>query len=147
MLPFQFGMRQRCNSVESFPIDLFGQQGLELVTDILVVGQSILTYQRQQDEALCKRISFPVTWKGYRCVCINAGGVNSRTFTSIYDPLKYDIMMSFVFNGKHWTVTLYTTHDSVDCSVLAKEMGGGGHKKASGFQTGDIQTIIGDGKE
>jgi len=47
-------------------------------------------------------------------------------------------MIPFVFTGKHWTFSLYTTKDEVDCSVIAKSKGGGGHKKAAGFQLPEL---------
>ena len=35
---------------------------------------------------------------------------------------------------KHTKVSLRAFHDAVDVSEIAKQFGGGGHKKASGFQ-------------
>jgi nanoRNase/pAp phosphatase (c-di-AMP/oligoRNAs hydrolase) len=46
----------------------------------------------------------------------------------------YDIMMPFVFDGKRWTVSLYTKKKDIDVSELAKKHGGGGHRQAAGFQ-------------
>lgn len=43
-------------------------------------------------------------------------------------------MMPFVFTGKKWVFSIYSTHPEIDCSVLAKKYGGGGHKGAAGFQ-------------
>jgi oligoribonuclease NrnB/cAMP/cGMP phosphodiesterase (DHH superfamily) len=39
-------------------------------------------------------------------------------------------------------VSLYTTKDEVDCSIIAKSNGGGGHKKAAGFRVEDISKIF-----
>jgi len=51
-------------------------------------------------------------------------------------------MMPFQFDGKKWTISLYTTKDEIDCSVIAKSNGGGGHKKAAGFQVEDISKVF-----
>lgn len=43
-------------------------------------------------------------------------------------------MIVFVRDGKKWTVSLYSKKDNVDCSKIATKYGGGGHKKAAGFE-------------
>ena len=72
---------------------------------------------------------------GLRAICLNTNLMNTQTFQSIWDPKKWDIMIPFNYSGKTnlWTVSLYTTHSHIDCSCIAKERGGGGHKKAAGF--------------
>lgn len=44
--------------------------------------------------------------------------------------------------NKYYTPSSYTTKNEVDCSVIAKANGGGGHKKAAGFQVEDISKIF-----
>lgn len=141
VMPFQYGMRGICNSVDSFPMQyLDSDKGLN---DIVHTGRTLLEYQKQQNTGLC-RIAFEKTFKGLRAICINASGTGSQTFESIWDENKYDLMISFFYNGRHdfYTVSLYSTKHEIDCSVLAKEMGGGGHKGAAGFQTNDFKTIF-----
>lgn len=140
ILPFQFGMRLKCNSIETFPVKVFEND--EYVNDIINDGFIVLKYQSQINELQCKKSSFEYEFSGLRAICLNGGGFNSDVFKSIYNEDKYDIMMPFQFNGKYWTVSLYTTKDEIDCSVIAKENGGGGHKKAAGFQVEDIKTIF-----
>lgn len=136
ILPYQFGMRMICSSPETFPWDMVrGMWDLSGTEEIINRGITILEYQRLQNERLCKS-AFEVEFDGLRAICLNAGGVNSETFKSVYYPEKHDLMIPFFFNGKFWTVSLYTTKD-IDCSELAKKRGGGGHKKAAGFQVDD----------
>ena len=40
--------------------------------------------------------------------------------------------------GEQWKVELRALRDDVDVSVLAKKMGGGGHKAAAGFTSDDL---------
>jgi oligoribonuclease NrnB/cAMP/cGMP phosphodiesterase (DHH superfamily) len=140
ILPFQFGMRLYCNSVDSFPVEVFENE--ELVKQIIHEGLTVLKYQSQVNELQCKKAAFETEFNGLRAICLNGGGFNSDVFKSVYDESKHDIMMPFQFDGKKWTISLYTTKDEVDCSVIAKANGGGGHKKAAGFQVEDISKVF-----
>ena len=59
-------------------------------------------------------------------------------FSSIWNPEKYDAMLTFGYRKGQWTVSLYSDRDDVDVSVIAKNRGGGGHKGASGFQCKEL---------
>ena len=140
ILPFQFGMRMFCSSPETFPpelLDWYDNVTDNPVYNIIHEGKLILSYQKTQNERACKS-SFEIQFEGLRAICLNNGGANSQVFDSVYDESKHDVMIPFVFTGKHWTFSLYTTKDEVDCSVIAKSKGGGGHKKAAGFQLKDL---------
>lgn len=142
IMPFQYGMRMKCQSAETFPMEILKQDGNEsisfaAVNEIIVVGSAILEYQKTQNERACKS-SFEVEFEGLRGIALNNGGANSQVFESVYDESKHDVMIPFVFTGKHWTFSLYTTKEEVDCSVIAKSKGGGGHKKAAGFQLKEL---------
>lgn len=140
IMPFQYGMRMFCQSAETFPQELL--DWYDIVTDnpvykIIHEGKLILSYQKTQNERACK-IAFETVFEGLRAICLNNGGANSQVFESVYDESKHDVMIPFIFTGKHWTFSLYTTKDDVDCSVIAKSKGGGGHKKAAGFQLKEL---------
>ena len=133
VMPFQYGMRMECGSPETFNAQLFNEDGRQNLTDdIIRDGKLILSYQNSQYERAAKA-SFEIEFEGLRAVCLNAGGGNSQMFASVFDENKHDIMIPFFFGGKRWTFSLYTTKDEIDCSVIAKSKGGGGHKKAAGF--------------
>lgn len=136
VMPFQWGMRLFCNSPETFPSILFDNDGFSN-DEIIKQGKIVLQYQKQQNERACKS-SFSIKFEGLRAICLNIGGGNSTMFESVYKEDEYDIMIPFFFSGKHWTFSLYTTKDWVDCSVIAKSKGGGGHKKAAGFQLAEL---------
>lgn len=141
ILPFQFGMRQVCNSLENFPMELLEQGAESQVEKIIENGKVILAYQAQINEMQCKK-AFEFEFEGFRAICLNGGGFNSDVFKSVYDETKHDLMMPFQWTGKFWTISLYTTKNEVDCCVIAKSKGGGGHKKAAGFQVQDIRTVF-----
>ena len=75
---------------------------------------------------------------------MNTNMFSSESFKDIYTEEKYDLMIAFLFNGKIWTISLYSTKIEIDCSVLAKSMGGGGHKGAAGFTTTNIKEVFGN---
>lgn len=140
ILPFQFGMRMFCTCPETFPpelLDWYDNVGDNPVYKIIHEGRLILSYQKTQNERACKS-SFEIEFEGLRAICLNNGGANSQVFDSVYDESKHDVMIPFVFTGKHWTFSLYTTKKDVDCSIIAKSKGGGGHKQAAGFQLKEL---------
>lgn len=142
ILPFQFGIRMICNSAETFPVEVF--ENFELVEDIIEQGKIVLEYQRQVNKLQCKKASFEMDFEGLKAICLNGGEFNSDVFKSVYNEAAHDIMMMFQFNGKFWTISLYTTKDEVDCSVIAKSRGGGGNKKAASFQVENIAEVFPD---
>lgn len=106
--------------------------------DELLRGTIALQYRDSQYASLIKAWSFWSEFEGYKAICCNAGCVSSQLFDTIKDD--YDLMIPFVFDGKQWTVSLYTKKD-IDCSEIAKKYGGGGHKKASGFQCKELPFV------
>jgi oligoribonuclease NrnB/cAMP/cGMP phosphodiesterase (DHH superfamily) len=147
IMPFQYGMRMKCSSADDFPMELFNEysysvggnnyNSFDKIGNIIKEGDLILKYQSQQNERACKFSAFEIEFEGLRAICLNSGGANSQLFESVYDGTKHDIMIPFVFTGKGWTFSVYSTKENVDCSVIAKKYGGGGHKGAAGFKISD----------
>lgn len=143
ILPFQYGMRLGITSAENFP-----QQMLEsesdiasiMVNKVFIQGNTILRYQKEQNNITMKN-SFVIDFKGYKALCCNGAGFNSLAFESIWDESLHDLMMPFKYDGKEWMFSMYTTKD-IDLSVIAKEFGGGGHKKACGFKLIELPNFI-----
>lgn len=137
-LPFQYGMRQNENTYpdnDELWSDLLLDD--EAITEVLRHGQLILDYENAQNRKFCKSYSFETELSGLSGVCANRGFTNSKVFDSVYDPEHHHLMITFCRlkppAGK-WTVSLYSTREDVDCGVIAKSFGGGGHKGAAGFQ-------------
>lgn len=134
-LPFQYGMRNK----KTWPI--YMPFWSKLFTDSRIVpstvadGKIILEYQRKNDEGYCRAYSFETKFEGYKAIVCNKGYGNSKLFDSVYDPIKHDLMIMFVYAPKieKWKLSFYTTKD-IDLSKLAEKYGGGGHKQASGAE-------------
>lgn len=160
VLAFQYGMRLHCNSPETFFHAMLepttGENELvfaSFFSEIIGEGKTVLRYQKQLNEFNAKR-AFEIVLNqlfenkievpDYKILALNTDTFGTQAFDSIYNPDKHDMMMPFRYDGKNnkWICSLYTTKDEVDCSYYAKLLGGGGHKKAAGFELKTISNII-----
>ncbi len=140
IMPFQYGMRLYCNSLDTFPIDVLTDESL--VAKIIEEGKVVLRYQEKFNEQQCKRAAFEYKFQGYSALCLNVSGFNIDVFKCSYDESKHDIMLTFRFDGKGWYFSVYTKKETIDCSDIAKQNGGGGHRKAAGFYVEKITDIF-----
>lgn len=150
-LPFQYGFRM-FGDTHPDNQELWGKYITSDVDfyDVVETGKVILEHERRQNEKFCQAYSFPtnVLIPGqvadgekyiYPVIACNRGFTNSKIFDSVWDEDKYDLMVTFVRlkpPAHKWTVSLYSTKDSIDCGKIARIFGGGGHKGAAGFQCG-----------
>ena len=74
----------------------------------------------------------------FQFICINKERFNPINFGIDYHADGYDGAACFHrrSDGK-WAFSLYNDNGLVDCSIIAKSLGGGGHKGASGFIVDD----------
>lgn len=66
-------------------------------------------------------------------ICINKERFNPINFGIDYHQDGYDGAACFHYANGKFNFNLYNDNEKVDCSVIAKQFGGGGHKGASGF--------------
>ena len=78
-----------------------------------------------------------------KCIALNSYRSNSTIFDSIWDEAKYDAMLIFCWRKVHWTISMYTYKENIDCGKICKKRGGGGHKRAAGFQTLELPFKLG----
>jgi uncharacterized protein len=143
VLPFQMGMRldtwlpddERWDSIVAYDAE-------EAIERITRTGITVLKYQDNQNRGLMRK-AFVHRWKELVFLAVNAGGINSKAFDSKFDSGKHDAVMSFFYDGSQnkWTVSLYSPDQKQDLSGIAKEMGGGGHAAACGFQVDNLGWI------
>ncbi len=69
----------------------------------------------------------------YKFLCVNQERFNPINFGIDYHKEGYDGFACFWYKDSKWTFSLYNDNGNVDCSIIAKQYGGGGHKGASGF--------------
>ncbi len=70
-------------------------------------------------------------------VYVLTSGINANFFNSVEN--QYDILISYVFDGEKYTVSLYHgKNKELDLGAIAKQYKGGGHKGAAGFQCTEL---------
>lgn len=108
-------------------------------------GAKICRYIQKEDKENCDKNGFELTinYEGekYSCFALNTNHYSSLTFGDRMN--EFDICMPFSYNGKCWRYSMYTNKKGIDCSVIAKSFGGGGHPQAAGFSISDLIAIPG----
>lgn len=93
-------------------------------------GKIIERYQRKLNRGYLKTFAFDVQFHGYHCVACNIGLAGSKLFDSM-KTRGYDIFITFVYDGRQYSVNLFS--DTVPVNTIAEQYGGGGHTGAAGF--------------
>lgn len=96
-------------------------------------GKAILSYIKHRDYRLVRNMAFEGKYNNLRFIAVNMPQAGSDFFESLDNIANYDFTISFSLNKRSkWNLSFRTTKDNVDVSEIAKTLGGGGHKKASG---------------
>jgi hypothetical protein len=74
-------------------------------------------------------------------ICINKERFNPINFGIDYHKEGYDGCACFHYAKGKYNFSLYNDNGKVDCSSIAKQFGGGGHKGASGFILNQYQFL------
>lgn len=98
-------------------------------------GITMMQYRDGFAKSYISRFGFETEIDGHKAFAMNLGNCNSEFFKSLPEG-AYNIFIAFCFDGKVWTVSLYSK--TVDVSEIAKKYGGGGHKSAAGFVTKEL---------
>ena len=137
-LPFQWGMRLKTTIPEKGPGLWEDLHRMENVVDIVNEGNIVLQYVAQDNRKYIEACGFETEIDGLKCIAINRMLTNSQMFDSVWDPEKYDAMLTFGWRKGQWNISLYSDMPDIDVSVVAKTRGGGGHKGAAGFQCSEL---------
>jgi uncharacterized protein len=158
VLEFQYGARQAMSNVDEAYQTLIIARGRgdwsfdsDLCDDIHLQGKAIYKYlcaeakqiyNRKFDICLDTRGHEDRDWtesdKRYKFACVNQERFNPINFGIDYHKDGYDGFACFHLQNNQFMYSLYNDNGLVDCSVIAKGMGGGGHKGASGFRSNKI---------
>lgn len=133
-LPYQYGMLNENN--DPMNDELWSRllaDDQELLNEIHARGEIIWDYQQKIDKIFIDENSFEATLFDYKAIVANYGRCSSLAFKSVWDPEKYDLMITFHFNGGRYKISLYTTKSDFNVGELATRLGGGGHRQAAGF--------------
>lgn len=102
---------------------------------VIEQGEIVERYRKKWHEEIASDFAFPVKFEGHDCIAINQGRTSSQLFDSIKEDIKekFDIYITFVYDGNKYTYSLYTEKPGINVSQIAIKYGGGGHQKAAGF--------------
>lgn len=105
-------------------------------SDEWTTWKDIMKVLSRHREFMNKRIAsqaYETEFMGLKAIVVNARFCSLDTFNDVYNPAKHHICISYWYgrSGK-WHLTFYSSRDDVDCSEIAKKLGGGGHKGAAG---------------
>ncbi len=91
-----------------------------------------LSYLENKYSSVHKKVKF---------LCVNKERFNPVNFGIDYHKDGYDGVACFWYTGKDWAFSLYNDNGEVDCSMIAKQYGGGGHKGAAGFRVNSKELL------
>lgn len=157
VLEFQYGARQAISNYKEAYNYLEANYKLDNEIDECEVdyhmavegihdnGKAIYRYLCAEAKQIYKR-AFPIEF-GERhnaklFLCVNQPRFNPINFGIDYHKEGYDGFTCFHYEKGKWCFSLYNDNGLVDCSQIAKQFGGGGHKGASGFIIDDLSKII-----
>jgi uncharacterized protein len=109
--------------------------------ELFVSGDVVLAYRKQVNKETIAKAGFETVFENCRCFACNAEKGSLNLFESVFDQ-NYDIYIPFFFDGKGFRFTLFTKRNDLDVSEIAIRHGGGGHPKASGFESKTIPFMV-----
>ena len=126
MVPFDF------EEFEKFEDD-------SVFDDAVKRGSYILAYSKSVVKKVCEKASTR-KYKGLDVLVVNSCHWISEIGARLSTDCDFAMIWYYDHDDKIIKVSLRSFHDAVDVSELAKEFGGGGHRKAAGFQMpGDMR--------
>lgn len=108
---------------------------------VLKRGKAALEYLEPWYKQLVRSYAFPAQLGEYKALFLNQGAVDSSVFDSVEET--YDIYVRGTYGkSQEWLVSLTTERDDLDLGELARQWGGGGHKKSAGLKVSDINSLL-----
>lgn len=109
------------------------ERGVAFWEQLMREGATVERYREHYYRDYREELAFPAEIDGHLALAMNVARVGSEAFGGDSAFAEgWNILMPFYFDGRQFTVSLYSK--TVDVSEIAKKYGGGGHKGASGFQ-------------
>tara|TARA_R110002060_G_scaffold50736_2_gene61636 strand:- start:551 stop:1540 length:990 start_codon:yes stop_codon:yes gene_type:complete len=125
MVPFEF------EEFEKFEDD-------SVFDDSVKRGSYILAYSKTVIKKVCEK-AVKRKYKGMKVMVVNSSHWMSEIGARLAPDCDFAVIWYYDHEDKINKISLRAFHDAVDVSEIAKGFGGGGHKKAAGFQiSGDL---------
>ncbi len=101
--------------------------------DAVKRGSYILAYSKTVVKKVCEK-AVSRKYKGKEVLVVNSSHWMSEIGARLAPDCDFAVIWYYDHDDRMIKVSLRSFHDKIDVSEIAKEFGGGGHKKASGFQ-------------
>lgn len=101
------------------------------ISRIIENGKVIESFKKQQRKHVVDNYAYETWFGGFKCLVCNGTDKTSELFGDRFND--YDICAVYNFDGSSYINSLYSK--KVDVGLIAKGLGGGGHKGAAGFVT------------
>jgi len=102
-----------------------------IVEEVINNGRTCIKYRDQFCADYMKQFGFETELEGVEAYACNFYRYGSPGFGTNFQ--QYPMCIAFAYDGRRFTVSLYSEREDVDCAAIAKKYGGGGHRGASGF--------------
>lgn len=121
-------------------------KGAAGVDALIEKGEVILAYRNGVRDSHVKR-AVPCTLLGlgarFKARCVNASTLASEIGNAICkDGAELAVVWMYDLQKRHYYVSLRSDSDEVDVSLIAKALGGGGHRRASGFTCESLEGVL-----
>lgn len=138
VMEFKYGVETHNYDPCSIFWDTFIECTYKDIERIIKEGTIVARYNKFQFKNLRDKYAYESKYDGKSVLIINADG-----FSQLFgEKLKeYDFCCLWNYTGKEYSYSIYSDQNKenpVDCSLIAKQYGGGGHPGASGFQTKEL---------
>jgi uncharacterized protein len=100
--------------------------------DAVKRGSYILSYSKTVIRKVSEQATLR-TWNGKKIYIVNASHWMSEIGAKLAPDCDFVVIWYFDHGRQEYRVSLRAFHEDTDVSEIAKKFGGGGHKKASGF--------------
>jgi len=101
--------------------------------DAIKRGSYILAYSKTVVKKICDK-AVKRQFEDKSVMIVNSSHWMSEIGNRLSQDCDFAVVWFFDHDSRQTIVSLRSFHDSVDVSEVAKKFGGGGHKKAAGFQ-------------
>lgn len=102
----------------------------DMLDKMIESGKIISKYVEKEYEQYRERYAYESRIDGMKCLVVNRS-CNSLIFGDLIK--EYPIVAIWAFDGEKYKYSIYSDKPDIDCSKIAEQYGGGGHKSASGF--------------
>lgn len=112
-----------------------GSSMLPMIDDLIQKGKLIKGFIDNDNTYYREHFAYESEIAGHKCLVVNKK-TNSWVFGEKYN--EYPLVMVWVFDGRKFTYSIFSSNKDIDCSKIAESYGGGGHKGAAGFSSSDL---------